>query len=807
MDIMPLTTPAAALMLLARHVSGYQDLLGGTIPSITFLGGGLSSMAPFRGKLAIAQTGTRLQLLDLAAATPVCTSLTEAPKGGLTCEYKGMLWCGGDEADDDSSDSVTVPLVGVVLPPPAVTVLVAGSSADVVYNGVAGTSTVKDTSGVAEKFTGMTGKIIVVAGSGYPITAVSTTTVTNDTVTVKAVGGQPNTATGVAYSVLNSSPLKVYPDTLDLGTTVLFNDSGGGDARIFNCGTTSIRLTAVLPKGPEIRVTEVPSLPLTLPPGGSCSFRVIGTPESKGACAASIVIEHDFYAQDSLVIPVTVKGTSREVVAVPSVLHFGAWIAGGNSPYLELQFKNPLDDAVVFKAAGVGGWVMTGTCFSLDPSTPLPTTDTTVEPGKSISLKVRFSPASNSTGAPTGSITFKRVVPAKPYRLWRSRPGDPTAWDRDREWTDLSSDGLAGGKIRSIRPYDDGLVVHKDASIWAVVPSGMGSGFRGIQLALGEGVGAFGPQAVALGGGRLWWASKAGVYCLLGQDILPISSPIEDIFRALPANQFSAVRLAFYDGMLWLSIPYGATTMLWAYSPEGGAQGKGTWWRADYQLTAMAADRGATRKEAFYGIQGTTLLHLDDAEGSGTAWSMTTPLITGSDPTVLKVLDSIKLHASETGLISSVRADFTNGARAYAVCTALETGALLAGVGLFNPLGYIDVDDHGYADGDLNGKAINVAGFDTTIVSHVGNRLTLTANPTGIVAARWVTFSVASTGAVTPLVGLLGQFGEEAAGSLFSVLVSGSTVLISSNPDVAGKGELGGFSVDFAPLCKERAHE
>ena len=90
-DTAPLTRTSGALNLITRATSSYVEALAAAaMPSspddVKFGSATLHQMAPYRGKLAIAQQGTRLQMLDMEGAK--CKTLSNAPKGGLVAEYK-----------------------------------------------------------------------------------------------------------------------------------------------------------------------------------------------------------------------------------------------------------------------------------------------------------------------------------------------------------------------------------------------------------------------------------------------------------------------------------------------------------------------------------------------------------------------------------------------------------------------------------------------------------------------------------------------------------------------------------------------
>jgi len=362
---------------------------------------------------------------------------------------------------------------------------------------------------------------------------------------------------------------------------------------------------------------------------------------------------------------------------------------------------------------------------------------------------------------------------------------------------DLSADGLAGGEVRSLQAYDDALLAIKDASAWAIVPDSRG--FRPVQLPLAEGIGTFGPLSVCVGGGALWFASKAGAYRLVGQDLRRISDPVEDLFQALTPAQFLQVRVAYYDGHFLLAFPAlpQLAASLWAYRPDYPDSG-GSWWRLDVAPTALVADRGATRKEALYAVVGSALLHLDATEADGVSWSIQTPLITGQDPDVLKKVLGVSLEVSESGLVSEAVLSASNGARAPAILHVREDGLSLSGVGLYNGALGLTVDPHAYADHELAGTSITVAGVPSTVTDNVGTAITLSA-PLGL-PAMYVTFAIGRAEDAPPLIGVRGLFGENAVASQFTLTISGETV-------ADGRGEVAGLSVDFEPICLDGVAE
>lgn len=817
LDMAPMTRSAGTLAIITRSGSAYTDAIGGTCPAPTYQSACVQhQMAPYRGKLAIAQQAARIQVMDLDGNSMETES--EGPKGGLCCEYKTMLLCGGDVDEDDSSPTVSIPLICVAIPPPQILKLFTGS-ADVVFTeGPPQTATVTD--GASQDLTSSVGKWILIGGRLYSILSVDS--VHNYIITVAGYNETPESVTGEAYIIYDDAPLIAIPgpnDALDMGQVYLFNDSGAAQIRVFNRSMAPITVTAARVSSAgapsvdgsaspaQVRIENLPVMPFTIPPTGSMAFKVIFDPQAKGVCATDIVIDHDCYAQNSIQIPISCTGSNRQVLGNPSIVNFGAWMYGATSPAMSIQIQNTLTDSVILKQAS---WSGPGTNFAivsmkidnvdvtLDGTTKLPVADITLNPNKTLVIKITFTPPSGASGLYKGALAFKRVVPAKPFRIWRSDPGDPTSWDRDNAWMDFSGDSQAGGQLRCITSYDDAVIVHRDASVWMAVPGGLGGSFRAIQMALGEGVGAYGPHAVCTGGGAMWWAAKAGAYRLLGQGLNRISDPIEDLFRALAENQYSSVRVTYYDNMLFISMPTTSAhaAAIWVYSPDS-PDSNGSWWCLDYSIVAMCTDKGATRKEHLYAFIGSALYRMDDAYAAGVSYTIRTPLITAGDPDTLKAVLGANLFASLASMITSITMRANNGAVSPAALYPVVSAAQLSGMALYHAgIGVIDTGPHGYDSGALTGGTVYVAGTAKTIAGNTETTITLSSVVVGLPDGFYNYSVTLSGGETVPLTNIKAYFPPSAVGSSFSMEVKG----VSQS---AVRNDLSGMTIAVGHVCKE----
>ena len=204
-EVLDFTTLSGRKVLLARGATGYVDLLGGTMPSganeITWSSNpSTHSMCLFREKVVICQQGTSPQLIDMVALTK--TTLTNAPKGGLCAEYAGRLWIGSDADADDTSGEISVPLFGVAMPIPTITI-------------TSGTGDVIDGPELYDAdtdFTAYVGKTVIIGGAGYLITGTDPVEGVHYAL-IQERNGKPELANSISYEILSDVPLLAIPDT------------------------------------------------------------------------------------------------------------------------------------------------------------------------------------------------------------------------------------------------------------------------------------------------------------------------------------------------------------------------------------------------------------------------------------------------------------------------------------------------------------------------------------------------------------------------------------------------------------------
>lgn len=779
------------LALVARTASTYIDLIGNNLPTITFKTTSNHKLSAYRGQIAIAQQGERIQLLNLASITPTAESLSESPKGSFAVEYKSCLWAGGETEDDDSAPIINIPLYGVIIPPPSPIEETSGT-ANITALPAEGIARIKSTTG---NFTNCVGKIIMIHGEGYSIKQVTTTDNTNDTAIVDLINGQPQTENSVAYTVYAGGLVLALPTAINFGSVYLFNDSGKALVKVFNTGTDPVKITGVKSASPQIRIEDLTTLPYTIPAGSSFSFSAIYVPETEGTNQADIQIEHDFYGQSTISIPCTCNGTLREVLAYPSVVGFGGWVAGADSPYMTIEIKNPLKDDIYIDVDKCT-FTNVGTGYDFKLAETFPTQDVLIKANESYKLQVKFTPSAGKTGVCTGNIGIKRYVPAKPYRLWRSHPAQASKWNRDREWIDLSADSLAGGQLRAAESYADSIVVFKDASVWLIVPGGLETGYRPVQLAFGEGIGAVSAQAVCKGAGSLFWASKQGVFRMTDQSISIISEPIEDIYNNISPTDYDKIRMTFYKDMLILLLPASTyyPSQLWAYATNFPSS-EGSWWRLDYAPSCIIVDKGAKRKESLYATF-TKLYKLDDAESTVINWMMETPIV-GGEVDVVKKLTRVNIQVSNPEDIINVFAIGSNKATAYGkLYSKYFEGTSFAGIGYFN---YQDntltINNNKYSSQQLQGKIITIAGEANEIDSVEDNVITLKYE-TSITRNRYVSYVVNTIDTHNELNQAVAIFPENAVANHFRIIINGSS-------QYSLKSHIAGLSVFIEPISME----
>ncbi|MEM3508604.1 MAG: hypothetical protein QXJ06_00595 [Candidatus Aenigmatarchaeota archaeon] len=629
------------LKIIARTSVGYKDLLSGQIENIPYNSNSqIHSISTFRGKLIINQQNETMVSYDIKSDNPNIRLLEQAPKCGISSEFRNRLFAGGDINNDDSAPYFDIKLYGLGIPlspPQAIKVGVA----DVIRYPELGYAIITSLDG---NFSGCLNKVIVIQSKGYKIKEVFGSN--NEKAKVDLQGSLPLTQNNVSYEVYEPSLLYAYPNNIHLGTVYLFNKSGKASIRVFNTTSTPIKITNIKSNEDIVLIEDIPNLPYTLEGGNSISFNVLMMPDKEGINNGNVIIEHDYYAQDSLLIKLECEGTEREVLANPSVVSFGSWIINNQSPEMKIDIVNPLSESVYID---VSECVLPSSPFILSSPNPFPTEDIEIKPNQKYTLGFKFQPT--SSGSHSGYMRIKRYLKPKPFRIYYSKVADETKWNRDRDWVDISIEKLTASRITALKNYGDMLIAFTDNTITAIMTGGIDGGFRPIRLAMGEGIGALSQNAVKVGGGLLFWVAKNGCYIMRGNSINKVSTPIEDLFD----GELENVYVEYYDNSFLVSMK----NSIYVFRVDD----KFTIWRLGYNAYPIIVDNSLNRKETLYGViraNGNSVLYkLDEEEKEGVKYSIQTRYI-DKDLDRAKRLLQLNITTNDPLSIESVKAIFSN---------------------------------------------------------------------------------------------------------------------------------------------------
>lgn len=93
--------------------------------------------------------------------------------------------------------------------------------------------------------------------------------------------------------------LQAYPSSdADFGTQVVRKETAAHTFSLFNKGPGDVVITAISPSGLDFKITQMPSLPARIPPGGNVTFLASFTPQEKGLREGSITVTTDGHVAD-----------------------------------------------------------------------------------------------------------------------------------------------------------------------------------------------------------------------------------------------------------------------------------------------------------------------------------------------------------------------------------------------------------------------------------------------------------------------------------------------------------------------------
>lgn len=775
-DLFPFYTPSGSFVWVGRSAEAvfyssngitWNTLTGVPVTSVP---GGLHSMCVYRGQLAIAEEGRTIKLWD---GTTV-TELTAGPYGGLVAEFAGCL-CNLGESTAPTFPSISLPFYGTGVPLTAYTKLATGA-------GTIASNVVTPAPAPAWTVNAYQGKIVVLGGTAAYKVASNTAT----TFTVTPIDTSPaDSASAVPFEIYNTDTfLEVYPKaaggaSINLGLSQLNADSDPVTFRLHNRSPVAVRVADIRAKGADFKLTEVPALPATVPPGGTVAFKAVMNPFSSGTVNGTIIIEHDLFCQSSIAIPVTGSGVTSAVLVTPSCVDFGEWMTGTASSPVAVQIKNTLKEAVTLPIAG---WSAPSAPFAIVGG---PTGDKVIQPGETFNFTATFTPS--TTGTATGTLAATRTMLARRSRLRMSKPLDATKWDHDSDWIDVQqADSFTGDPV-GLYNYDDSLLVFKESEIGALIVGGA-IGYMYRQLTLGKGVGAMSQQAISSGNGSVFWVAKTGIYRMTAQTVEPIFLPVEDVVKAIASSDFPAVRSCFYDNcFLWTGpLPTGfigdsVDKATWAYHEPTGS-----WWRLDGTASAFAVRRGISDKPAWYACYGVgpyTFAKKDAAAAAVVDFALYPGYIAGGEPGLIKSIPYAVLHTDSASQFVDGGLYLTsdNGDKVRGIVHEPASVVIYCGVGTCAGGTLTDAEQSWDADEvkgmnvEIDGASYAISGNTATVVSYAGANSGLhsycivAANPSAVIPVPCY-LRECFGGAFD--VNLVGQKKSTTTGNIFGLLLS-----------------------------------
>jgi len=189
-------------------------------------------------------------------------------------------------------------------------------------------------------------------------------------------------------TITNSSPAA---SVVRAGVGIGANDSKGGTGGVPTTASNDVTILQISSSSSSYTVEGI-TLPVTLTPGQTATFKVKFAPKSKGTQAGNLSISTSQTAPMSVALMGTGSDPST-LSASPSTLSFGN-VQNGTTDTIQETLSNSGASTVTISSI-----VASGTGFSLNGlSTPV-----VLDPGETVKFNARFSPT--SSGSQTGSFT------------------------------------------------------------------------------------------------------------------------------------------------------------------------------------------------------------------------------------------------------------------------------------------------------------------------------------------------------------------------------------------------------------------
>ena len=319
-----------------------------------------------------------------------------------------------------SNPSVSIPLTGTAVPPPAV---LTASPTSLTYTNVtvgqtsSQTETIKNTGG-----TNATISAVAESGAGFSVSGITTpvtltpgqsTTFTvkfaptsastfSGTVTVTSNASNPSLAIALsgtaegAPAVLTASPTSLTYTNITTGQTSSQTET------IENTGATSATISAVAVSGTGFSISGI-TPPVTLTAGQSTTFKVTFAPTSVGTFPGTATVTSNASNPSlSIALSGTSVATPAVLTASPTSLTYTNITVGQTSSQTETIKNTGGTSATISAVAAVG------TGFSISGIT----TPVTLTSGQSTTFTVKFAPTSAGTFPGTATVTSNASNPS-----------------------------------------------------------------------------------------------------------------------------------------------------------------------------------------------------------------------------------------------------------------------------------------------------------------------------------------------------------------------------------------------------------
>ena len=212
-----------------------------------------------------------------------------------------------------------------------------------------------------------------------------------------------NSPASVALTGMGAQPgVSVAPLSLSFGS-VNVGGSASQNVTVTNSSSAIITISGATATGAGITVNGV--FPQTLNAGANTTLEVQFAPAVSGNVSGSVSIA-DTAPGSPTIVAVSGTGVQAEIAASPSSVSFGN-VATGNTNSQPIQISNGGNATLTISQITMTGG---GNGFSTILSTPL-----AIQPGKSASFNVTFTPS--STGTFSGSISLVSNAPNSPLTI------------------------------------------------------------------------------------------------------------------------------------------------------------------------------------------------------------------------------------------------------------------------------------------------------------------------------------------------------------------------------------------------------